>query len=169
MGKLSDFCVGVEWFCWRDILDLSLPHMGIRRCDPLRIIWTSLLDMVPGSQRVYVISFFIPKATFWEGHSCSPQSSWLFLFLPWRKRSKETKERQVVSPQLSVNASMLSIPILQFVSDTEIWERRASSWDFIISVFPLVLLWLPLQNYESICVITWQLFLSFITFIFLIF
>jgi len=146
MGKLSESWVGVECCIWRDSLDLSLTHMGIQSWDSLIIIWTSLLDMVSGIQRVYIIIFFIPKVSCWEGHSCSSESSCLSLFMPWRKRSEETKDRQVLSPQLSVNASMLWTPIVQFVSDTDIWERRASSWDFIISVFPLVLLWLPFAD-----------------------
>jgi len=41
--------------------------------------------MVPGSQRVYIIHFFIPKAKGWKGHSCFPESAWPLFFLTRRK------------------------------------------------------------------------------------
>jgi len=37
--------------------------------------------MAPGSQRVYIIHFSIPKAKFWERHSCFPETSWPLFFL----------------------------------------------------------------------------------------
>jgi len=57
IGKLGESCAGVQWIRLRDILDLRLPHIVIRNWEPLRIIWTSLLVMVPGHQRVYIINF----------------------------------------------------------------------------------------------------------------
>lgn len=41
--------------------------MVIRRWEPLRCIWTSLLVMVPGSRRIYIIHVFFPKPSVGKG------------------------------------------------------------------------------------------------------
>jgi len=45
--------------------------------------------MVPESQRVYIIHFFIPKAMFWEWHSCLLRAHGHYSFCQEEKHPKE--------------------------------------------------------------------------------
>jgi len=82
MGKLSESCVGFEWN----------PQMGIRRLEPLRSIWTSLLLMVPGNQRVFIITFFIPKDRFSSGTFAFLRAHGFYSFSPEEKPFKEEEK-----------------------------------------------------------------------------
>ena len=90
--------------------------------EPIRSSWTSLLVMVPGSQRLYIINFSVSEASCWEGHHCFPEKLGLLLLLLRRQRSLGRRERLVSYPWLRADCSPFGL--VQFVSDTNIWERE---------------------------------------------
>lgn len=114
LGKLSEPWAKSEKVPWGEGLELSLPGMGIQ-------IWTSLLVMVPGSQRLYIINSSISEASCWEGHQFSWEIVALLLLLR-RQRSLGRRQRLVWYPQLRADCSPFGL--VQFVSDTNIWERE---------------------------------------------
>jgi len=101
------------------------------------------LLMVPGRQWVYIIHFFIPKAKCLKGIFVLLKSHDLYTL----SRKKELRKKGKTS---TVCLSLSKLHALDIYCALCVWhwylgERSASSWDLIISVFPLALLRLPLQ------------------------
>jgi len=97
--------------------------MGIRSWEPLRSMWTSLLVMVPGSQRVYTINFFIAKLIVGKGTVVFLGAHGFYPLCPVEYVLRNKGKKSIVSSAW-INCSMLWIPIVQVLSDTDIWERE---------------------------------------------
>jgi len=153
LGNLSESLVGVEWDHWRDSLDLSLSHMRIRTGI---LSETSVLPCCYGfpSQWDYIIHFFIPNPSVVKGIYVSLRGYDLYSFCQEEKvlRKKWKRSIESLAPSKLLHALNINSTVCAWH-----WyhrERSTCSWDFIISVSPLILLWIPLQISESICVIT---------------
>lgn len=65
--KLTEIWVGVECVREGESLDLSLPHMRIMSCDPLRTIWPSLFSWFLEVRELTSLLSFFQKASVGKG------------------------------------------------------------------------------------------------------
>ena len=144
LGMLSDYFVCVEWSNLRDRLVLHLPHMGSRSWEPLRSIWTSMiLWFLEVGEFISFISL-LQTPSDGKGTVVFLRAHAFILFVQKKKVLRKEGKTSIVS-----SAQSKLLDALDANSAVCIWlwylgERSASSLEFIISVFTLVLLWLPL-------------------------
>jgi len=167
LGKSSESLVQIEWKCWRDILDLSLPHKDNRSWEPPKNIWTSLLLCFLEVREFISFTSLFQKPSVGKGTVVFLRAHRLYSLCQKESVLRKTEWTSIVSSGQSQLHHALYTYSAVCVWHWYLGERSASGWGFIMSVFPLVLLWMLPQIFESIDVISCQF--HFISFFFLFF
>jgi len=150
LAKLSDSLLEVERYCWIDSIDLSLLHMGIRSWGPLRSNWTSLFFWFLEVKSL-CHPFLYSKS---QVMGRAQLFSWQHMAFTLFDQKKKVLKKKISTNIVSIAQSKLLHSLVTYCAVC-VWhwylgERSASNWDFSISVFPLLCLWLPFPDSDPL-------------------